>query len=491
MEWSSLLGETIGAGRGLPTHSQSALRPTELLIYVLWREILSQCQELELLVIKDLPLMPVVAGDARVLMTTSIAPLLLCTKGTTTQQENRRAQLRREAGRLQALVAREGENVAARMKRISGRDLLEDLSVGRLEPSISVPQVAFPSSTSTAVNVSDVEVEVSGGLAHDEHERSTEERVEIMIDSFSSVLLGDVLHTLRVPVIDGAIFEEPPSVVTAASTLRTGQPQNFPTSGHKILACISHIHMENMVLHTVSVESEGSSRSEQMMVESGPLLRFDLLSVEQRKSLLLEFLSAHRARALSEAEIANLKALPLFTARDGKAIAVADCNGVYWCDSVAALAGLSDSYADASHDVAAASPVILLTDNDLRPVYTLVGAEELTPATVVRKFTLPSLGRMGGVDRLRVMRGLAAQWDTYRNDTDLIELLKGVAFVPAWYAIPESDIDATTTTEILDMEKPFRRPQDLFSWTNSDLLAALHGPYQNEYFAPPSIRYAH
>jgi hypothetical protein len=475
-------------GRGLADQSNSSLRPSDLLIYVLWREVLSKSDELNLLVIENLPLLPVVAGTKRLLMTTSIAPLLLCTKGTTAQQETQRGHLRREAGRLKALVEREEDKVTIRLKRNQGANLLEPLSEGRFLPAS--PQV---SRVGRELDMADVELEFNADLSTEAEGigAGEDEEEEIIADSFSSRQLGDTLLALQMPVIDGGIFEEPPAVVAMASAVRGAQPAKYPTPGHKILACLSHIHKENMVTHSVVLERAHGAVVEQTLDESGPLLRFDLLTTAQRKCLLLEVMSAHEARPLIESEISNLKTLPVFTSREGKAITVADCGGVYWCNSDAALAGLSETYAERNvgeDGTAVQPPVVLIADNDLRAVYTLVGAEELTPSTVVRKFTLPSLGLMDGTDRLRVMGGLASQWDNYRNDNDLIQLLKSVAFVPAWHPPEDSDFEATASTEILDPDQPFRRPQDLFSWTNSDLLMALHGPCQNEYFPPPSMR---
>jgi hypothetical protein len=164
---------------------------------------------------------------------------------------------------------------------------------------------------------------------------------------------------------------------------------------------------------------------------------------------------------------------------------------IYWCESDAALAGLEstyDTYVTSTNTSTSTGqtqqPVVLLNDPDLRDLYQLVGAEELTPGVVVRKFTLASLGRMQGADRVRVMSGLSGQWGTYRDDTELVELLRRVAFVPSWMM---SSPDGGGDEVMLDLAQ-YRSPEVLFSWRNEALLETLQGPSVAAYFVPPSMR---
>jgi hypothetical protein len=151
--------------------------------------------------------------------------------------------------------------------------------------------------------------------------------------------------------------------------------------------------------------------------------------------------------------------------------------------------------------------VILEYDPNLSDIYTIVGAVELTPATAVRRFTLPSLGRMSGPQRLEAMAGLAERWGAYKGDAELIQTLKAVAFVPAW---DSSSLTASSSNESAaaadvaagpkvvvntlpdchygEDTPSYRAAAELLSWTNADLLDALRGPHQSRYFAPPSIR---
>ena len=145
----------------------------------------------------------------------------------------------------------------------------------------------------------------------------------------------------------------------------------------------------------------------------------------------------------------------------------------------------------------AQAPVVLLHDAALVDLYTLLGVAELTAAAAVRRFTLPSLvnPHLPGPERLSAMLALAPKWRVYRADTDLVTTLKEVAWVPAWdsgtgtRASPSPSLDT-----ILDpshhchqgsVAPEYRRPDQLLSWINTELLEALRGPQQSRYFAPP------
>jgi hypothetical protein len=82
------------------------------------------------------------------------------------------------------------------------------------------------------------------------------------------------------------------------------------------------------------------------------------------------------------------------------------------------------------------------------------------------------------------MEGLASQWANYRDDVELVELLKRVAFVPSWTT---SSPDGSGEEVLLDLA-PYRAPEALLSWRNEALLEALQGPHMAVYVAPPSMR---
>jgi hypothetical protein len=470
VEWSSCMTTTKdGNASTTRGRNNSELEVTDLLIYILWRDVLNRCPEEELSPISSLPFLPVIAGDQRILMTSAVAPHLLSTASITSSQENERAQLRREAGRLKSLVDHDMQMISERENPASlESEFFEDLGKGRFERQIA-PVVYPPQENPSQL----LESETHPLAVHE----NSQNQDGGQFDTFSSRILGEALKTLRMPMIDGGIFEEMPDIIS--STRGAG---NRLSTGHKILQCLSFIESEHLVLHIADAAGE--------LVESGSLLRFDLLTEQHRKSVLLEILSAHRQRRLQDVEIAQLKILPLFTSIEGAIITIASCSGIYWCDSASALTNLSNAYSRETHTNNSSQipiPTVLISDPDLRDLYSLVGAEELTPLTVVKKFTLPSLDRMEGIDRLRVMTDLASQWELYRGDPQLLQLLKVIAFIPA-YSDSEEFAETKEPDISYDLSRPLRKPDQLFSWTNRDLYNALAGSQQNEYFAPPSLR---
>ena len=328
-----------------------------------------------------------------------------------------------------------------------------------------------------------------------------------------------VLEALWVPFLDGAIFESAPMLLPAAPRLSLGR---------RLLLLIYTLFQTGSAIHSFRGEESG------LNIDSEPtqLLRFGDLTTENRRALLLEFLNAHRADRFQPQEIEMLKALPLFTCRDDSPVAISRCSGVYWCTSEATLQSLSlpsaalsirsggggsgqsgvESSSISSEDpVLVSQAVILAVDPALQEIYELVGAEQLTPALAVRRFTLPALNKMMGRQRLEIMRGVAEHWGSYRDDAELVRVLRAVAFIPAWheerYVAEESKSgvssiistrifsgesrtgeSAVRTVEVEDYHLPMRCPHELFSWTNSQLIEALQGEHVHRYLPPSTIR---
>jgi hypothetical protein len=324
-----------------------------------------------------------------------------------------------------------------------------------------------------------------------------------------------VLEALYVPFLDGAIFESAPLPPPAAPRL---------TLGKRLLLLLHTLHESRNSVHSFRIEESG------LVADSEPvhLLRFNELTTQDRRLLLLEFLSAHRADRFQQQEINMLKALPLFTSRDGSVVAISRCSGVYWCTNEATLqslsipaigssgSGIGQSGSELSCIASADSnawsqAVVLAVDPALQEIYELVGAEQLTPALAVRRFTLPALSKMMGRQRLEIMRGVAEHWGSYRDDPELVRVLKAVPFVPAWheerYFAEESksgisSIFSTSVVsnasrtgestlrvvEVEDFHLPMRCPQDLYSWTNAQLVEALQGEYAHRYLPPSTVR---
>merc|ERR1711991_1264682 len=78
------------------------------------------------------------------------------------------------------------------------------------------------------------------------------------------------------------------------------------------------------------------------------------------------------------------------------------------------------------------SSVIIKYDSALRELYVLLGIEELTPSSAIKRFTIPSLATLSVQERVDTMKGLASKWGNYSDDTELVNALKAIPFVPQW-----------------------------------------------------------
>jgi hypothetical protein len=134
--------------------------------------------------------------------------------------------------------------------------------------------------------------------------------------------------------------------------------------------------------------------------------------------------------------------------------------------------------------------VILLSDPSLVDLYKLLSLPELTPADAVRRFTLPALNHMDGPDRLSAMLGLARRWATYKDDAELLRILKTIAFIPSWdssknsHPSPDPSLPSSLSSGCHHNEvmPQYRRANELLSWENEALLETLKGPFQSRYF---------
>lgn len=325
------------------------------------------------------------------------------------------------------------------------------------------------------------------------------------------------LEALNMPFIDNRLFVDPMKTVSIAT------PDNLSHFGTRLLHSISFFHAHNIVsTYLRSASGEGHIDS----VERN-LLDFDALSPDHRKAILQSIWESHSRTNLTGREIDMLKQLPLFLTNDGRSITIFGQSDVYWCTSEAVLRGL---YIPGAEDINASQltqpvsypglssvfssnpnvasignqAVILRIDEELREIYELVGAQKLTPAVAMRKFTLPALNRLTGKRRIQIVMDVASNWGSFRDDAALLELLKAVEFVPSWhyesYAIgggnesKDSSAEssgpaaANRSIEVEDYDQPMRRASSVYSWTNDMLLEALRGDWMPRYFAPSSMR---
>lgn len=234
--------------------------------------------------------------------------------------------------------------------------------------------------------------------------------------------LQAVVHKLGIPVIDGRIFDGPPRAV------QTLQPSpgstNTPGMGKKLLNAMYALLEQNVIVHDHLTSGELQSQDF--------ILHFFDLTVPERQLLLEAIFNDHRAAPLTATEIEHLKALPLFSPEDQsgaassaaeRPVAIRDCQGgVYWCASQRILEGIAFPGSDVGAQVRSgtsmmaalaqdrAAPVILINTPELRGLYQLVGAEELTASTAVRRFTLPALNTADNDERLRIMTALSSRY---------------------------------------------------------------------------------
>ena len=469
----------------------------------------------------------------------------------TAVEEESRLQCTRETGRLKSLLKREGEAISKKINALSRFDAMELYATpgddtksagedGGGESKESHPDEVSASASSNLPppppSAQATSLDTAGNQRGSSRSMNNGSRINgntpastptpapasasasVSLDVYSSPQLEQALQVLRLPQLDGSLLSGPPQAIHESAERAPALFGGANFLGHKILHCLQLIHRLKVKVFKAS-EGQG-------LVEGDSLLSFEKLTQAQRKVVLLEFLAAHHSRALTPGEIAGLKSLPLFTSRDGSVLpslgggddsqagagagAGAGTGGIYWCESDAALAGLAATYdtfvptttstdTDAGDGSGAGSgggggaplspqPVVLLNDRELREIYQLVGAEELTPSVVVRKFTLASLGRMQGSERVRVMRGLSEQWSNYQGDNELVALLKRVAFIPSWVMSAGGAGERAESDEVILDLAQYRTPEVLFSWRNEALVETLQGPTMASYFAPPSMR---
>jgi hypothetical protein len=467
--------------------------PTELYIYTLWKDFLSLQTWSDLHTLSEISLLPVIAGNKRLLISPGIIRYLLCTTFTNEILEKKRNVLKKESIRIVSVVEKERDKIKSLLHMMTIDDdkekILDSMSKKRTEIFTS----KMKSDESCAVSTDDA----SSGSVVSSVNAAITNVIDELTYIFSSEELMSALMVLQMPMLDGGIFETPPRSVLDTSTQRSDSNNR---AGHIILNCLAYISSNNIKVYE-RVNFDMSRNTE--LKEGDFLLQYHVLTLSQRNVILLELLQAHRSRKFTVDEISKLKSLPLFTSREDMTVGIAvnDCKGgVYWCDSAAALEGLSQiggqtSSAEAnlnglSEQKFGASgalfewPVILASEPFLRELYEVVGIEELTPSTVARKFTLPSLNRMDGMERLRVMTGIANHWDKYKDDKELVESLKKIQFIPSWILLDNSG----TVEELVDLSEQPRAANELFSWNNTELLDVLSGSQEGNYFPPPSLR---
>jgi hypothetical protein len=483
IEWvteskKSVVGKGISLGS--PTVPNSP--PSELLMYVLWKEVLGSEPISLFNGFRSWPMIPVISKGRRLLLAGSLLPYLFSLVSTAVQ-DDRRSHFYRESGRISSLVEAEALDRTKRSDEGKASNNWNWTSENQFKITIeseAPPTIAPISSVAVANNIEIPDDiienynENEGNIIVNDDENQNNEVVEENIldgglNSIPLTLLAS-MQKLGIPFLDGNIFDGHPEVLQSYVA-------NL-SSGKRLLECIYYINKENIRIY--------SYNSEDILIDEGFIFSFDCLTPTERSEILVDIYKSHCRNEFSNFELAKLKSLKLFTSRNNnEAIAIEDClGGVFWCENDSVLEGISlsnDMSLSSSSNSSTSNivPIILINDPFLREIYNLVGVEELTASAAVRRFTLPSLQSMeSDSERLEIMLSLSRRWGLYREDENLINLLKDVQFIPNW--------DSGQSNIIINGKT--RMPREIFSWTNDDLLDSLSGSSQSLYFPPPDLR---
>ena len=269
-----------------------------------------------------------------------------------------------------------------------------------------------------------------------------------------------------VPVLDASIFNEKPACISSV------------VSPARLLNVIHLAYVKELKVYASTNGPTGTDLDEC----HGSLVDFEHLSTANRRALLLVILkgcmSDEDGGRISRSNKEKIRALPLFSGRNGEAVRLADSPTAYWMrsDSDHTLLEAASQGDPNGHD----APAIVCHEPDLQPLYDQLEIVELTDIQVVRKFILPNLSHMTAAERIEVMDKLAAKWNHYRRDRELLMSLKNTAFVPVW------NRDASDAVVMDDLSA--RRAENVFSWKNSTLLNILKEDMECKYFPPPAMR---
>ena len=116
---------------------------------------------------------------------------------------------------------------------------------------------------------------------------------------------------------------------------------------------------------------------------------------------------------------------------------------------------------------------IIKYDSALRVI--LIGIEELTPSSAIKRFTIPSLATLS-VQESWHQRALSSKWGNYSEDNELVNALKAIPFVPQW----------SGSQWLLGMQLGSWRclASNLFNWQIVGLMSSLQGPNLPSYTVP-------
>ncbi len=460
--------EVVGKGLG---QNPNAI-PSESLIYVLWKEILLKEPFTSFDRIRDWPIVPVISNGRRMLVSASLITHVF-SHVPTASEDQRRQFLSNEVGRLSSLLQTEiSQDKSMALNVDPTQDDTWDWTSTRDSQVTNIVKhdtALLPSHSITADNREQINALTTESDTPVNHENTVD---DVTSDGYlppapptlDEEISGGGMDTIPstfyqamcrvgIPFIDCSILDGVPMALSKGIPL-----------GKRILECLYSLFSQNVAAYTI-VDNQNEPQF------CGNLINFETINPSDRNDILYEIYKYHQNSSLTQSEIEKLKKIPIFTTKDGEAVAISDCKGVFWCVNYAVLEGIAIPNEKSTQSRGA---TILINEPRLIELYTLVGAEELTASAALRRFTIPLLASMSGWDRLEIMRNLSMKWSAYSDDADVVQHLKNLEFIPKSM---EDHVDNI-----------FRKATEIFSWTNDDLLYTLSGPHQANYFAPIQLR---
>ena len=328
--------------------------------------------------------------------------------------------------------------------------------------------------------------------------------------------LYSALHCLGLPLLDFSLLQSLPNGVPVVDP-NTPHASSF---GRRLLHGLHKLFSANLSVVPYSMFNGDSNCfyvsfimfqqllfSDSSVVQTGleqEFLGFAALSIAHRRDILL---AVGAAAPLTTQEIDMLKQLPLFTRQrdefavnlfdETKVTSTSQRKKVFWCNDPVLLQTLTDIESGPSRPALdsdyyssanpSSSSLVLRYDAALVELYALLSVHELTPTVSVKEFVVPHIHKMSGEKRLQVMLTLSQQWVQYRTDPDLLQTLRTVPFLPSWTNDPPTSSSSPPSLY-------YRKAEELFLWTNEELLSTLtypHGPglgWVCRYYAPPELR---
>jgi hypothetical protein len=519
---------------------------SELMMYVLWSEILSKEPAVAFDGLQSWPIVPVVSNGCRLLLSAEFLTDVFVVDASP-EQDQHRANLKSRSNDVNDAALVEVASQVANMDmtnftitagwRWASERCEARYGVRHSNPTTQQPN--FPSQLFDGSQVKDSGASVNPGTetvvdasklvesgeelpaslppAHNPN-ASVPAVVNTGMYSLSGSLKAAIV-ALGVPVLDAGLLDGlPVSIMANTSTA---------TVGRKLLNSIHSLMTNNVVICEAMATA---------VVPKSPMLLFEQLDRLQRQTLLVEIYKDHRNMNFTEPEIQKFKSLRLFTERGSAArsVSISECSGgVYWCGSDAALEGIplpsSIAAADSTSSPSAVStptsmlgtflskkkqpnpvnarphyslssasstaipgavesPIILVNEPALREIYSLLGVVELSVSVAIKKFTVPLLNSSAPPERMLMMMSLAGNWSALRADKELVDSLKDIAFIPSWSRPTHSSSQGNVDAEHLDFSVPPRRPSELLSWNNEELSHVISGRLASNYLAPSQMR---